>query len=230
MYGSVAEGGATVVQLKEGLQDYIAVTDKTLNVNFDIDIPFDVPTSGKEQTATLQIIDAGTAYEHIAVPKMDNDVYLIAKLQNWERLNLLPGEANIIIEGTYVGKTYINPEKTYDSLDITLGNDKRVVVNRKKLEDFSSVKFLGSNKLQKFTYEIVVRNNKKEAVNIIVKDQYPLSTNKDIEVELNETSGAVADKDNGTLAWQLQLGPNESKTLRFSYSVKYPKDKTINIY
>jgi hypothetical protein len=230
MYGSIAEGGATVVQLKEGLQDYSAVTDKTLNVNFDIDIPFDVPTSGKEQTATLQIIDAGTAYEHIAVPKMDNDVYLIAKLQNWERLNLLPGEANIIMEGTYVGKTYINPEKTSDSLDITLGNDKRVVVNRKKLEDFSSVKFLGSNKLQKFTYEIVVRNNKKEAVNIIVKDQYPLSTNKDIEVELNEISGAVADKDNGTLAWQLQLGPNESKTLRFSYSVKYPKDKTINIY
>jgi hypothetical protein len=230
IYGSVAEGGAAVVQLKEGLQDYIAVTDKTLNVNFDIDIPFDVPTSGKEQTATLQIIDAGTAYEHVAIPKMDNDVYLIAKLQNWERLNLLPGEANIIMEGTYVGKTYINPEKTSDSLNITLGNDRRVVINRKKLEDFSSVKFFGSNKLQKFTYEIVVKNNKKEAVNIVVKDQYPLSTNKDIEVELNETSGAVADKDNGSLMWQLKLEPNESKTFRFSYTVKYPKDKTINIY
>lgn len=105
-----------------------------------------------------------------------------------------------------------------------------MVINRKKLEDFSSVKFLGSNKLQKFTYEIVVKNNKKEAVNIVIKDQYPLSTNKDIEVELNETSGAVADKDNGSLMWQLKLEPNESKTFRFSYTVKYPKDKTINIY
>lgn len=230
IYGNIAEAGATVVQLKDGLQDYIAVTDKTLNVNFDIDIPFDVPTNGKEQTATLQVIDAGTTYEHVSVPGIDNDVYLIAKLQNWERLNLLPGEANVIMEGTYVGKTYINPAKTSDSFDITLGNDKRVVINRKKLEDFSSVKFLGSNKLQKFTYEIVVKNNKKETVNLLVKDQYPLSTNKDIVVELNETSGAVVDKDNGMLSWQLKLGPNESKTLRFSYAVKYPKDKTVNIY
>ena len=229
-YGSVAEGGATVVELKDGLPDYIAVADKTLDVNFDIDIPYDVPTNGKEQTATLQTIDANTSYEHFAVPKLDDDAYLIAKLTDWERLNLIPGEANIILEGTYVGKTYINPTKTSDSLDITLGNDKRVIINRKKLEDLSSVKFLGSNKLQKFTYELVVKNNKKEAVNINLKDQYPLTTNKDIEVELTESANAVINKDNGTLSWQLALAPNESKTLRFSYSVKYPKDKMINIY
>ncbi len=230
IYGLAAEGGATVVELKDGLSDYIAIADNTLDVNFDIAIPYDVPANGKEQTATLQTIDANTSYEHFAVPKLDDDVYLIAKLVGWERLNLIPGEANIIVEGTYVGKTYINPAKTSDSLDITLGNDKRVVVNRKKLEDLSSVKFLGSNKLQKFTYEIVVKNNKKETVHINLEDQYPLTTNKDIEVELIESSNALVDKDNGTLTWQLMLTPNESKTLRFSYSVKYPKDKMINIY
>ena len=230
VYGSAAEAGATVVELKNGLPDYIAVADKTLNVNFDIDIPYDVPTNGKEQTATLQTIDANTLYRHMAIPKIDDDAYLIAKISNWEQLNLLPGEANIILEGTYVGKTYINPANTSDSLDITLGNDKRVVITRKKLEDFSSVKFLGTNKLQKFMYEIVVKNNKKEAVHLVLKDQYPLSTNKDIEVELDETSNAAVEKDNGGLSWQLTLAPNESKTLKFSYSVKYPKDKTINIY
>jgi uncharacterized protein DUF4139 len=65
---------------------------------------------------------------------------------------------------------------------------------------------------------------------MILKDQYPLSTNKEIEVELADASNAKVDKDTGMLTWQLSLAPNETKTLNFSYSVKYPKDKTINIY
>jgi uncharacterized protein (TIGR02231 family) len=155
---------------------------------------------------------------------------LLSKISDWEKLNLLPGEANIILEGTYVGKTFIDPDNVSDTLNLTLGNDKRVVIKRKKLEDYSSVKFLGSNKFQKFTYEITVKNNKSEAVNILLKDQYPITTNKDIEAELTESSNAVINKDNGSLTWQLTLEPNEIKTLQFSYTVKYPKDKTINIY
>jgi hypothetical protein len=229
-YGEAASGGATVVELKDGLPDYIAVANKTLNVNFDIDIPYDVPTNGKAQTATLQTIDANTLYQHFAVPKLDDAVYLLAKIPGWEQLNLLPGEANIILEGTYVGKTFINPDNTTDTLSLALGNDKRVVIKRQKMQDFSSVKFLGNNKLQKFSYQITVKNNKNEAVNIVLKDQYPLSTNKDIEVELTDAENAVADKDTGTLTWQLSLAPNETKTLKFFYNIKYPKDRTINIY
>jgi hypothetical protein len=230
LYGDAAAGGATVVELKDGLPDYISVAGKTLNVNFDIDIPYDVPTNGKAQTAALQTIDANTFYQHYAIPKLDDDAYLLAKISDWGKLNLLPGEANIILEGTYVGKTFIDPDNVSDTLNLTLGNDKRVVIKRKKLEDYSSVKFLGSNKFQKFTYEITVKNNKSEAVNILLKDQYPITTNKDIEAELTESSNAVINKDNGSLTWQLTLAPNEIKTLQFSYTVKYPKDKTINIY
>ncbi len=229
-YGEGAAGGATVVELKDGLPDYIAVTNKTLNVNFDIDIPYDVPTNGKAQTATLQTIDANTLYQHFVVPKLDDAVYLLAKITDWEKLNLLPGEANVVLEGTYVGKTFIKPDDTTDTLSLTLGNDKRVVIKRQKIQDFSSIKFLGNNKQQKFTYQVTVKNNKNEAINIVLKDQYPLSTNKEIEVELTDASNAVIDKDTGILTWQLSLAPNETRTLTFSYSIKYPKDKTINIY
>ena len=229
-YGGAAEGGATVIELKGDLPDYIAISNQTLNATFSIDIPFDVPTNGKGQTATLQTVDAPTLFQHFSVPKLDDEVYLLAKFPAWESLNLLPGEANIILEGTYVGKTIINPNTTQDTFSLTLGQDKRVVIQRKKLADYSSVKFLGSNKLQRFTYEITVKNNKAEAVNLLAKDQYPVSTNKDIEVELNEANGATVNKETGLLSWQLSLQPNESKTLRFSYSIKYPKDRTINVY
>ncbi|MDE3235761.1 MAG: mucoidy inhibitor MuiA family protein [Bacteroidota bacterium] len=229
IYGARASGGAIEIELKEGLQDYISVADNTLNVSFDIDMPYDVPANGKAQTAILQTIDIAATYQHYAVPKLDRDVYLLAHITGWGKLNLLPGEANIIVEGVYIGKSFIDPSATSDTLKLTLGRDKRVIVKRDKIVDFSSVKFLGSNKIQKFTYEITVRNNKKEAVSFDLKDQYPLSTNKEIEVELLDAGGAEVNKDMGELNWKLQLAPGESKKVRFSYSAKYPKDKMINI-
>jgi hypothetical protein len=114
-------------------------------------------------------------------------------------------------------------------LNLTLGRDKRVVVKKEKLVDFSSVKFLGSSKVQKFTYEITVKNNKKDTVRMLLKDQFPLSTNKEIEVELVDNGGAMTNTETGVLTWKLELAPGESKKVRFAYSVKYPKDKSLNL-
>ncbi|MFI5185480.1 MAG: DUF4139 domain-containing protein [Chitinophagales bacterium] len=229
IYGARGANGVIVVTLKDGLEDYISVTDNELNVTFDVGIPYDVPTNGKEQTATLKEYATDAFYKYYDVPRLDKDVYLLAEVPGWEKLNLLPGDANIIFEGTYVGKSFIDPNSTSDTLNLTLGRDKRVVVKREKLIDFSSIKFLGSNKVQKITYELTVKNNKKDSVRMLLKDQFPLSTNKEIEVELTETSDAEVNNDLGILNWKLQLAPGEVKKIRFAYSVKYPKDKVLNL-
>ena len=98
------------------------------------------------------------------------------------------------------------------------------------MKDFSSVKFLGTNKKQVFTYEITVKNNKKEKMAMILKDQFPISTNKDIEVELLESNDATVNNELGVLTWKLELNAGEIKKYRISYSVKYPKDKLVNVY
>lgn len=229
IYGARASNGVVLITLKDGLDDYVSVTDNELNVTFDIDLPYDVPTNGKEQTATLKEYSVGSFYKYYSVPRLDKDAYLLAEVADWEKLNLLPGDANIIFEGTYVGKSFIDPNSTFDTLNLTLGRDKRVVVKKEKLVDYSSVKFLGSNKLQKLTYEITVKNNKKDAVKMLLKDQYPLSTLKEIEVELTEDGGAAVNTDIGVLTWKLELAPGESKKIRFAYSVKYPKDRIVNL-
>ena len=228
-YGSRGGNGVVLVTLKDGLGDYVSVTDNELNVNFDIDLPYDVPTNGKEQTATLKEYAVDALYKYYAVPKLDKDAYLLAEVAEWEKLNLLPGEANIIFEGTYVGKSFIDPSSTADTLNLTLGRDKRVVVTREKMADYSSVKFLGNTKLQKIAYEITIKNNKKDTVRLMLKDQYPLSTNKDIEVELVDEGGASLNRDIGVLTWKLTLQPGEVRKVRFSYNVKYPRDKILNL-
>lgn len=229
VYGARAAAGVILITLKDELSDYITVNDNELNVTFDIDLPYDVPGNGKEQAVTLKELQVNTLYKYYAVPKLDKDAYLLGEVADWEKLNLLPGEANIIFEGTYTGKTYIDPNSTQDTLNLTLGKDKRIVVKKEKLKDYSSIKFLGSNKKQVFTYEITVKNNKKEGTLMLLKDQYPLSTNKDIEVELLESSDAANNSELGVLTWKLQLAAGETKKVRISYSVKYPKDKYINL-
>lgn len=229
IYGSRAANGAIVVTLKDNMGDYISVTDNELNMVYNIDLPYDMESSGKEQSVQLKESSVASAYKFYAAPKLDKEAYLLADIADWEQLNLIPGEANIIFEGTYVGKTMIDPNSTKDTLSLTLGRDKRVVIKRDKLVDVSSVKFLGSNKKQVFNYEITVKNNKKEKISMLLKDQYPLSTNKDIEVEVLETSGADINKDLGILNWNIELAPGESKKYKLSYSVKYPKDKIVNL-
>jgi TonB-dependent SusC/RagA subfamily outer membrane receptor len=228
LYGSRAANGAILVTLKEELGDYVSVNDNAMNVSFDIDLPYDVPSNGKEQSVVLKEYAVRSHFKYYSVPKLDKDAYLLGEVADWEKLNLLPGEANIIFEGTYVGKSYIDPNSTQDTLNLTLGRDKRVVVKREKVVDYSSVKFMGSNTKQVFTYEITVKNNKKERIQMLLKDQYPISSTKEIEEELLESSGAAVNKDTGVLTWKVELASGESKKYRISYSVKYPKDKTVN--
>jgi TonB-dependent SusC/RagA subfamily outer membrane receptor len=229
IYGSRGSNGVIMVTTKQEMEDYITVADNTLNLAYDIDLPYDVPTNGKPQTATIATQEVNAGYKHYAVPKLDKDVYLLAEISDWGKLNLMPAEANIIFEGTYVGKSFIDPNSTNDTLNLTLGRDKRVVVKRDKLIDYSSVKFLGSNKLQKFTYQLTIKNTKKETVNLLLKDQFPLTTSKEIEVELIDDGGAEVNSDLGILNWKLNLAAGETRKIKFTYSVKYPKDKVLNL-
>lgn len=229
LYGSRAVNGVMVVTLKDGLEDYISITENALDVTYDIDLPYDIETNGKQQIATLKEASIAAVYKYYAVPKLDKDAYLLAEVTGWEKLNLLAGEANIIFEGTYVGKSFLDPASTNDTLNLTLGKDKRVVIKREKLTDYSSSKLIGTNKLQTITFELTVKNNKKDVISLILKDQYPISTNKEIEVELIESSDAADNKEIGVLTWKMELAPGESKKVRISYSAKYPKGKILNL-
>ena len=209
------------------VSDYTSLQENQLNVSFDIDIPYDVLSNGKPHSVALKEIKLPATYKYYAVPKLEKDAFLLAEINDYSKYNLLPGEANIIFEGLYVGKTQINPVQTSDTLNLSMGRDKKISIKREKVVDKSGTRFLSSKKEQTFTFDITVRNNKKEAINMLLKDQYPLSTDKDIEIELLQSDDAKENKETGVLTWMLKLNPNETKKVRISYKVRYPKDKSI---
>ena len=209
------------------ISNYTNIVENQLNVSFDIDIPYDILSNGKAHSVALKEIKLPASYKYYAAPKVEKEAFLLAEIKDYGKYNLLAGEANIIFEGMYVGKTYINPSQTSDTLNLSMGRDKKVSIKREKVVDKSGTKFLSSKKEQTFTYDITLRNNKKEAVYMLLKDQYPLSSDKEIEIELVEKDGAKVNLETGILTWDINLKPNETKKIRLSYVVKYPKDKVI---
>lgn len=228
----VAKIGVGIRGKVSGLQsssvsDYTMINENQLNISFDIDIPYDILSNGKVHSVSLKEIKLPATYKYYAAPKFDKESFLLAEISDYGKYNLLRGEANIIFEGMYVGKTIVNPGQTSDTLNLSMGRDKKVVITREKVADKSGTKFLSSKKEQTFTYDITVRNNKKEAIALKLEDQYPLSSDKDIEIELKQKDGAKVNSETGLLSWELNLKPNETKKIRISYTVKYPKDKII---
>jgi len=220
---------AAPVMAESSVSNYTTVAENQLNISFDIDIPYDILSNGKIHSVSLKEIKLPASYKYYAVPKVENEAFLLAEIADYSKYNLLRGEANIIFEGMYVGKTFIEPNQTGDTLNLSMGRDKKVSIKREKVADKSGTKFLSTRKEQTFTFDITVRNNKKETVELLLKDQYPLSTNKEIEVELLQSDGAKINTETGILTWQLQLKPNENKKFRISYRVKYPKDQMLNL-
>lgn len=225
-YGKVNRKAMSVAKVST-VNEYTSINETQLGVTFEIDIPYDINSDNKPHTVAFKEYQVPANYRYFATPKLSNDAYLLADVINWEKLNLQAGEANIIFEGAYTGKSYINPASIQDTMSLSLGRDKKIIITKEKQEDFSSTKFIGSNKKQLFTYLIKIRNTKKEAIEVYLKDQYPLSTESDIEIELLESSGAEVNKETGMLSWKLKIAPNETKTLKLSYSVKAPKSKII---
>ncbi|MES2411815.1 MAG: DUF4139 domain-containing protein [Bacteroidota bacterium] len=213
---------------RSSISNYTTINENQLNVSFDIDIPYDILSNGKPHSVALKDIKLPATYKYYAAPRVEKEAFLLAEINDYSKYNLLPGEANIIFEGLYVGKTMINPNQTSDTLNLSMGRDKKISIKREKVVDKSGTRFLSSKKEQTFTYDISVRNNKKEAASITLKDQYPLSTDKEVEIELLESSTAKENKETGILTWDLKLNPNETKKIRISYKVKYPKDKIID--
>ncbi len=212
---------------RQTIAEYTQVNISQLNVTFDIEIPYTVLTNGKRHSVDLKNFDLPATYLYYSAPKMDLNAYLVATIKDYGGYNLLPGEANVIFDGMHVGKTQLNTENTEEELKLNLGKDTKITLTRTLIADKSGTKTLSSKKTQHFVYEITVRNNKQESVDIKIEDQFPISSNKEIEIELTDKDGATVDAERGLLTWTVKLKPNETKKIRFGYQIRSNKDKSI---
>jgi len=212
----------------ETVADFTTVKENVLATEFEIALPYTIPSDGKPQLVDVQKFDMTTIYSYGSAPKLDRDAFLTARLVDWEKFNLISGKANVYFEGAFVGETYLNARNTKDTLVVSLGRDKKVIIEREQIKDLTTKKRLSSHIKEEFGFEIRIRNTKKEKIVIRLEDQIPISNNSKIEVELLEATGAKADPVSGKLTWKLEVNPSETKVVKLRYSIRYPKDMQVS--
>lgn len=214
-------------------KEQTALTTSTLyqptSTVYEIDDPYTILNDGKTYTVEIDGYEVKAQFEYYAAPKYETDAFLTARIADWQELNLLPGEANLFFEGTFLGKSSLDVTNAGDTLNLSLGRDKGVVVKRTLLKEYSSRKFMGSNKTDTRQYEIVVRNNKQQPISITIDDQFPITTMKEIEIQDRKYDGAKLDDDTQKLTWQLTIEPKKENKIGFRYEVKYPRDKVLQL-
>jgi uncharacterized protein (TIGR02231 family) len=204
------------------------VSTTAVATTYDIDLPYTVPADGQEHLVVINAHELPAQYHYYAYPKADHDAFLQAQVTNWEELNLLPGNVNIFYSGAYVGQSYLDVRNVKDTLTFSLGRDKKIIVRRSQDTKMRSVKTIGSNVKEQYAYTITVRNTHNQPVDLIIADQVPVSSDKDITVEDIETSGSNYNETTGEVNWRITLKANEAKELKLGYTIKYPKGKTLN--
>lgn len=196
-------------------------------VEIQVAEPYSIKTNGERTLVDLKTYEIPATYRYTAIPKLDKDAFLLAEMTDWSQYSLLEGESNLYFEDGFVGRSILNPASLQDTLQISMGRDRSIVMQREKVDQFSKKRSIGSNITESRGYEITLKNNKSQAVTLQVKDQIPVSVNSTIAVTSGELSGGVLDPVTGIVTWEISLPPGGQQKLSIRYEVKYPKSERI---
>ena len=209
------------------MSDYVTVEQNQLTYEFVTPIKYTILSDNKKHMVQLKDYEIEANYSYYSIPKLSDDAFLTAIIKDWKNNPILPGEANIFFDNTFVGRTTLSPGNTEEEIKLSLGQDPNVSVKRESVKDFSEDKFLSSDVERKFSYKLTVKNNKTTDVNLVLEDQIPISNQEEIEVKLLNPDGATMDKETGKLTWTLKISPGSTIEKNLSFNVRYPGDKEI---
>jgi uncharacterized protein (TIGR02231 family) len=212
---------------QKGTIKYTTIEVSQLTVEFPIKAKYSIPSDSKPYIVDVTKYNLPATYKHICIPKEDRDAFLLARITGWEDLNLIEGMANVYFGGSYVGQSYIYTRSVNDTLDLSLGRDNKVMVTRTKMKEYTDRQLIGTKQKDTYRYQIVVKNNRKSPINIEIQDQVPVSENDEIEITVDETSKADHNVLTGICKWNFNIEPDKSETMALQYTVKYPKNKTV---
>ncbi|GEM_PF-1768080 len=196
---------------------------------FTVSIPnkYTIPSNNIPTLILINDYTINATYEYVVLPKLEKKAYISAFIPDWTKYKLLDGPVYIFWNNEFKGQSYLSTNAMKNYVELSIGADKGITVNREIVQSNSSKQVLISSNKATRTWKITLNNTKDTPVDIAVKDQYPLSNDEDITVDLLQSQGASVDKSTGIITWRTTLQPGEEKKFEFTYRVKYPVGKSL---
>lgn len=162
-------------------------------------------------------------YSFYAYPSLDNEVYLVAKVAEWDTLGLVDGVANVTYNKNSVGKTILKFSDFSDTLLLSVGKDNSIYFKRAEIENKKYAKEVTFGKKKKitFAYEFQLKNNNQHDVVIEFFEQVPISQTKTTNVILEQLSEGIYNDEQGEISWKINLSPGKIVKKQLIYTVEY---------
>lgn len=206
---------------------WMATTESQLSVIYELNKKHSIASSNEAQHVLLDKRDIDAEYVYHVVPAITQEVHLLAKIKNWNTLNLMGGEAFLFLGDNFVGKTVINSQYANDEFPIALGTDERIVVKRTRLQDASKTKKVGKDEVGVHTYEIEYRNNLTFDITLEILDQLPITQDERILITEGSFGDAEHNTTSGALLWTFEVPAGRSGKFQFGYTLTHPKGLKI---
>lgn len=132
------------------------VEDNIASRTFELSQKYSILSTGETTDVSISSNTIQSTLEYYAAPVINENVYLTAILKDYEKLDLLPGEANVYFDDAYTGKIYFDTDTTDENLIVSLGVDPQININREDKKDFQSKGFLGTTRILEKRYTITL--------------------------------------------------------------------------
>lgn len=197
-------------------------------VSYRLPRPVAVPSDGSPHKATITRIDLEAALDYVAVPKLAEEAYLRAVVTNRSTHNLLPGVVSVFHGDEFVGTTSIEPAPPGGEIELHLGVDDRVTVDRELTRRETGKAMLSGSRRTAVTYTITVENRLPDRTTVRVIDQFPVSKHEDVKVRDTEAKPEPKERtDLDVVTWELELEPDTKRELTLSFTLEHPKNDRL---
>lgn len=190
--------------------------------------PVAVPADGGAHRATVTTADMEAALDYVTAPVQAAEAHLRATVTNTSPHTLLPGQASVFHSGDFVGSTALEVWAPGEEVELALGVDDRVRVERELVRRSAAKAVLGSTRRREAEHKITISNHTPGSVRVTVLDQIPVSRDDGIVVKEQWVDPEPVERtDLGVLTWRLELKPGESKEIHLGIRVEQARGVEI---
>jgi len=223
---SINDNGGRTVAAADGKVKFKTIQVANAIATYDIKHKQTVPSDSKPYLMDVESFEMKASYNYLVIPKLDPFGFLMAKVPDWNKYNLIPGATNVYNQGSYMGKTFLNTYSDNDTLSIYLGKDGKIQASKKEIAKNNKNNIIGNYFIAKSDVILTIDNKSTAALPVVILDQVPVFNAKSTtKFNLQGIGNALYDEAEGLLTWRMTLQPNEHRELAFNFEIKTPKEE-----
>lgn len=216
-----APAGASV---EEMAAPQAVVSDSGASLTYALAGRARIPGNGEPRKVNVAVAELKPQVDYVTAPKIEPVCYRRAVVKNTSAYTLLPGEAQLFDGDAYLGATQLELTAPGQEIELVLGGDERVKVERELTARQVDKTLLSGNRRVRFGYAITLENARPQAIAVVVRDQMPVSRDEQIKVKLESADPKPAEIDKlNRIEWKVALPAGGKHTIRFEFTVEYPQ-------